>query len=408
MKENIVLKNSVKIHQIKDDKFQSVYASLKIVFKMKAFQNTTANLLAQMMSDRLTTNPSKASIAQRLDMLYGAKIGSTTYSMGSYQVIDLSVVAIAEHFVDTDLFQEQLNLLADMLYEPLLNEETFSEALKNMRLNHSRIKENPSQYAIVEAFKSAGAGQTFSLTALGNLEDLDSVTLQDVKDLHQLCINDFNKEIYTVGPIPDNADYTRFEIGNSASVSDALLKTNITPATEEVMYRGKQTELVLVFETDITPLSEDYAAYLVYIAHLGQLPSSLLFQVVREQHSLCYSIYSSRQIFDGIFYIATGVNDSNKDKALDLINEQIEIMKTDVHDVSAARQYLIMQMEGVNENQKSYTSHIFRNAMLGIENSVEEIQEAIAKVSAEDVQCVAKSVKPGFVYAYRGEHNEEN
>ena len=227
MKENAVLNNDIKVTKVKDDKFQSVYASLKIAFKLKEHQNTCGNILAQMMSDRLEKNPSKDAIAKRLDLLYGTKIGSTTYSMGSYQIIDLSVQAIGEHFVDMDLFQKQLDLLADMLYEPLLTEATFTEAVKNLRLNYSRIKENPSQYALLEAFKEAGSGQTFSLTAMGNVDDLDMITLDDVKGLHQECVNSFYKELFVVGPYAKDADYSRFEQGESKPIHQALLKTEI-------------------------------------------------------------------------------------------------------------------------------------------------------------------------------------
>lgn len=408
MKQNIRLNNGVSIQLIKDEKFQSVYASLKVMFKMKTYQNTTANVLAQMMSDRLNSCTSKEAIAKRLDFLYGAKIGSTTYSMGSYQVIDLSVVAIAQKFVDVELYQEQLNLLAEMLYEPFLSQSSFDEACKNLRLTHHRIKENPSQYALIEAFKSAGEDQTFGLNSMGNIEDLDTLKLSDVQELHSRCVNEHAKEIFVVGPYTDNADYSMFEKGSSAPIEDALLETKVEKTYEEHSYQGNQTELVLVYETDISPLSDDYAAYLVFIAHLGQLPSSLLFQTVREEHSLCYSIYASRQIFDGIFYIATGINDRNKDKALGLINDQIEIMKNELQDVSSAKQFLSMQMEGVKENQKAHASHLFRNSMLNIEEEVDGIQSKIATVSSEDVMKVAQKVKDGFVYAYRGESNEEN
>lgn len=408
MKENAVLNNGIRVTKVRDDKFQSVFASFKIAFKLKKYQNTCANVLAQMMSDRLEKNPSKDEIAKRLDLLYGTKIGSTTYSMGSYQIIDLSVQAIAEHFVDMDLFQEQLNLLADMLYEPLLSEASFTEAVKNSRLNFNRIKENPSQYALLEAFKESGKGQTFELTAMGNVDDLDTITLDDVKSLHQECVNGFYKELFVVGPYAKDADYSRFEQGESKPIHDALLKTVIDDKTKEVMHPGNQTELVLVYETAITPLSPNYASYLVFIAHLGQLPSSLLFQTVREQHSLCYSIYASRQIMDGIFYIATGVNDRNVEKTLNLIEAQIDIMKNEVQDVSAAKHYLSMQMEGVKENQRAYVSHIFRNSMLDLDEDVNDIQNAIEAVTSESVMEIAKQVKRGFIYAYRGEAHEED
>lgn len=407
MKQIKELKNGVKIHQINDQKFQAVYASLKISFKMESYQNTVAHILSQMMSDRLESHDTKTKMAKRMDLLYGTKISSNTYSMGSYQVIDLSVVSISQDYVKSPLLQDQTDLLADMLYQPLLNQSSFEEACKNLKLLHSRIKDNPAQYAVIEAFKEAGKGQTFEMTSLGNIEDLDKVTLVDVIAFHDKCIHEFHKEIYMVGPQNHPVSFDRFELGNSQKIDKVLLDTQVEEKRMDVKHKGNQTELVMLFETDINPLSHNYAAYLVYIAHLGQLPSSLLFQVVREEHSLCYSIYAARQIFDGIFYIATGINDKNIEKTLELINQQLDTMKSGKIDIEAAKKYLVMQMEGVSENQKAYASHDFRNALLGIDTSVEAIQEAIENVSLEAVVEVAQSIKPGFVYAYRGENNEE-
>ena len=121
MKHTKKLSNGISVHLINDAKFQEVYMSLKIMFPMEARTNTIANLLSRMMDDRFESCPSKLLMSQRLDMMYGAKTASQTYSVGKYQVIDLGILAIHDDFVKDDLFNRQLEFLSEALYAPLRN-----------------------------------------------------------------------------------------------------------------------------------------------------------------------------------------------------------------------------------------------------------------------------------------------
>lgn len=410
MKHTKKLSNGISVHLINDAKFQEVYMSLKIMFPMEARTNTIANLLSRMMDDRFESCPSKLLMSQRLDMMYGAKTASQTYSVGKYQVIDLGILAIHDDFVKDDLFHRQLEFLSEALYAPLLNEATLQEAKNNLTTSFDQIKDQPSQFASFRAFELAGKDQLFGLTSMGHREDIAGITLEEVKAFHDKVINVFAKEIYIAGRMDnlDSIDLSRFDKGSANSIENALLDTRIEAARVDEFYSGSQTELVLVYETQITPKHPLYYAYLVYIAYLGQLPSSLLFQNIREKHSLAYSIYSTRRIFDGIFAIVTGINDKNIDQTCDLIQEQLDDLKTQDFDFESAKSYLILQLESVQEKQKPWSDHVFRNQVLGIDQDVSDIQEALSKVTAEDVQTVAKMTGQPFIYAYRGENHESN
>lgn len=406
MNEELKLQNGTQIHLINEEKFHEVYLSLKIVLKLERKTNTMANLLTRMMGDRLIDNPTKTSLAKRHDMLYGAKTSALTYTLGTYQVIDLGIKMIHERFTNEPLLDEQIKLLEDMYLYPLLNEQTLEEAKKNLRMSHMHVKENASQNALIKGFKNAGAGQLFELNALGDLDDLESITLEDIKGLHQACIHEFNKQIYLVGGINRTCDFKAFNVGMSKPIADALFKTSIENTYKEERYRGSQSELVCIYQTSITPYDDLYYAYLVFIAYLGQLPTSLLFQNIREKHSLCYSIYASRQVFDGIFYIATGVNDNNVDKTLALIEEQFEIIRNESLDIQAAINYLDLSLEGNSERIKSIADHTFRNNMLEVDESIESMQAKIRDVTEADVKAVLNTIRKPYIFAYRGEKND--
>ena len=408
MKQKKTLENGLVTHIIKDDKFQEVFMSLKIMFPLEEKLNTTANLLSRMMGDRLETSPSKKEMSYRLDMMYGAKSSSSSYSIGSYQVIDVSMLAIADSFVNDDLMSQQLTFMKDTLLHPLLNEKTLQEAKNNLKMTFAHIKDNPSQYAMTQGFKHAGEGQVFGLTSMGNAEDIDAITLDDIYACHEMLINKAHKQLYIVGPVSFDLNLDIMNVGTSEPLNKVLINTHIDAKLLEEHYDGAQTELVLVYETDIDPHHPLYHAYLVYIATLGQLPSSLLFQNIREKHSLAYSIYASRRMFDGVFAILTGINDKNLDQTIALIQEQIDYLKTGEIDIESAKSYLILQLESIMEKQKPWSDHVFRNEILGLDTDVSEIQTELAKVSIDDLRAVANMVKAPFIYAYRGGHDESN
>ncbi|WZU02991.1 hypothetical protein MGH68_09320 [Erysipelothrix sp. D19-032] len=123
---------------------------------------------------------------------------------------------------------------------------------------------------------------------------------------------------------------------------------------------------------------------------------------------MAYSIYASRQLFDGVMIIATGINDRNLDKTLTLIQEQFEIMKQESLDIQPAIQYLNLGLEGTTENLKRIADRQFRNELLGVDESIEALQEKIANVTVEQVKEVIDHLGAPFTYAYRAQAGGEN
>lgn len=406
MTDSIKMRNNITIHKINEPKFNEVLVNMKISMPLQAYQNTVASLLVRMIGDRTTTYPTKLAVRENLDTMYGTKTSSHTYTLGTQQVMDISIKSIHSRFVDEDLIEMQLNLLKEMVYAPLLNEQTLAEAKVNMKHHHARIKESTSSFAMQQAFMNAAPGTLLEINSMGNLEDIDTVTLEEIKHLHDLVINDFTKDIIIVGDVADVTSFEMFEEGFSKEREKALYASKVDGGSLEVHHPGSQTELILIYSTDITPSHSLYGAYLVFCALLGQLPSSYLFQNIREKNSLAYSVYSSRQVYDGLMYIATGINDENLDKATTLIHEQFEIMKHDTLDIESAIRYLTMSLEGTFERLKPIADHTYRNIALQTNESVADLQDKLKDVTEYDVKRVMDHLSKPFIFAYRGDNNE--
>jgi predicted Zn-dependent peptidase len=91
---------------------------------------------------------------------------------------------------------------------------------------------------------------------------------------------------------------------------------------------------------------------------LGENMSSRLFQTVREEHGLAYSIYSGNSFFDdaGDIVISAGLDADNLEKTLKIIAREMKRLATDLAppaELRRARDYLCGQMDLSLENSEN-------------------------------------------------------
>lgn len=398
------LKNGMHFEWIPDSKFNEVALNLRVFFPLKKFDRSVANLLTLMMDDRTLINPTKQSMSTRLDLLYGLKTRVSTYGLGQYQIIDIQAYGIAERFVDEALLEKQITLLKELFFQPLISEQSLLEAKKNMKQQHKRLNENPSSKALLNAFALAGDHQSLALSSMGDLNDLDRIDLNTINEFHKRLVSEFPKSFIVSGDLkPIDLDGV-FENAKSEEFELAYQAANIDEKYFEETHKGSQTELVLIYETDVLPGSVDSIKHLLYTAYLGQLPTSLLFQELREKHSLCYSVHARRFVFDGIMVIQTGIDDKNVDFALEIIQEQIDAMKTEINGLDDVKKAIISSLDGSKENIHSLNSRAFSDLLSQNDDDIDALIKQVEAVSEEDIMSVAKTITKPFIYAYRGEN----
>lgn len=391
------------IYVLQDEKFNEVLVSLRLIFDLNQDDVTKALVLTQIFNDRLEKYPTKKLMTQLKDELYGAKLNARTYSVGKHQIIDLSILGINEKFVDEDLHKEYIKVLEEVFYHPLINDITLKEAKKNVYQQLKRSEENPSTYAFYKALQLAGKGQVFGISMLGYENDLNDISVKSINSFHKNIIEAAYKEIYMVG------DVELIQVdGLNPLKKPSVNKTKLTPGYHHETYPSTQSEIIQFYETDINPAHPLYYAYLTFIAYLGQSPSSLLFQNIREKESLCYSIYASQLIYDGVFFISTSIDANNEEKVIDLISKQFDLIKNDNLDLTSTKRYLKNQFEGLSESTRQLLEFKFRNNRLNQDTTKNDLIKSFMAVEVEDVKAVIEHIKEPFTFVYRGVNNEKN
>ncbi len=133
---------------------------------------------------------------------------------------------------------------------------------------------------------------------------------------------------------------------------------------------------------------------MVVNAILGGNMSSRLFQKVREEYGLAYSIYSYANTYhkNGSFVIYAGLNADSLCRALELIGGEIKLLKSEkltTEEISTAKEQLkasvIMGLEGMSARMSSYGKGIlFENKIRSMEDTIHMI-DSVSQASAAEI-----------------------
>ena len=180
-------------------------------------------------------------------------------------------------------------------------------------------------------------------------------------------------------------------------------RPNFTPAdakqtTPRLRFHKKnteQTQLALGIRTCSRHDDRRFALRLLNVM-LGENMSSRLFQVVREDNGLAYSICSSLGFFDdvGALNVSAGVETEKLEKALKLIIGELAIFTEQLpskSELRRARDYIFGQLDLNLENTENQMTWLGEQYLgYGKVVSPEEVKNRIAEVKPSEIRAVAR------------------
>lgn len=334
-----------------------------------------------------TENRSAKRIAEELDAVGGQLNAFTTKEYTCYyaKVLD-------EHF---DL---AVDVLTDMLFNSKIAEQDV-EREKNVILEEIKMYEDAPDELVHDMFaKTIWSGHPLGRPIIG--------TTETVSSFNNLDLREYMKQHYTPN---------RLVISVAGNITHQQVVEKLTPLlaklsgeqvtrqmehpnpAAEVNCRSKETEQVhMVIGAPGLSLGHDD----VYIAQvvntiLGGGLSSRLFQEIREQRGLVYTVYSYHSSYydTGIFGVYAGLSKQNVNQAMELIFKEINDLKRNgvsKEELQRAKDQLkgnlLLSMESVN----THMSRLGKSELyLGKVYSPEEIVERLNRVTVEDTVRVA-------------------
>ncbi|MEX2588024.1 MAG: pitrilysin family protein [Actinomycetota bacterium] len=289
-------------------------------------------------------------------------------------------------------------VLCDMLQDSVLAESDI-EAERNVILEELAMHEDTPEDLVHDAF----AETLFGDHPLGReiMGTVDSVKAIDRPALHR-----FYETNYTT------ADVTVSAAGNVSheqvlDLVGAAFPTGESGQTARARHRGESASRLRVLDRSTEQAHivvgglgyharhRDRFAWGVLDNLLGGGTSSRLFQSIREDRGLAYSVFSYRTMFSevGSYAIYAGTGPANARRVLDLITAELDSVlegKVTEQELAVSKGQLTGSLVLALEDSASRMARLGKSAMAGGELlSIDEILDAVQGVTIEEVQRVA-------------------
>ncbi len=411
----ITYQNQVHLHVLNVKKFKDITVSVRFLNDLKKETVTLKSLLSIMLQDRCQKYDTKQKMSTQLDLLYGAGCSTKIMGFGQSQVLELKSRVLNDLYVNEGLFEKQLDLIYEIIFSPLLIEETLQEAKRVLKDYLARVSDNPAQYAVKKALEISGEGYPLSVSVHGSFSQIETVTLQDIKDEYERMMQKDQIDIFVIGQMSDVSvvDLVKRKLPFVDRSHD--LKTEYTLDTKkyqeiEQYKKTQQTTMVLVYNSSISISHPLYWPLRVANALLGQLPTSKLFQEVREKNSLCYSIYSSVIAFEGVLYISVGIDDKNIEITKQLIKKQVQDMQAGIYtqnEIDVSKRMIINSLYSSLDDKNSMVSLAYQNKLLDKHDTVDVLIEKIQNTTKEQMIEAMNLIHLNTVFLLRKDENHE-
>lgn len=413
----------MKVYKINNDKFKSIYISYNFTMEVKensVFSNNA--VLGALMAKSSRKYQTQKEIEKYLNSLYGANYDVNVEKYGDLYNLEFRIEYINKKFLpgNEDLLENILNFLKEMIYNPAdWTDENIKREKEFILERINERKDEKLKYGVQRAEELLCKDEPFGVFLYGDQDNVQNVD----KDVLKNAYSELLKSCVTViisGNLEgyDNIEETFNEVFkniefSSKEVNDLIYNTKRESdnKTEEVKEYQDTTQSVLSLGLRIKDCTiDDFYALNLYNAILGTTPSSKLFQNVREKESLAYTVRSRYYRFKDIIVIFAGINKENYQKAVDVIKEQIEAIKTgeiSKEEFESAKDSLMADLLEWKDSKIAMAKMKFANiiAFKDADITVEDMRERMSKVTLEDIIRVANLVSVEKIFVLGGVDN---
>lgn len=385
------------MNYISSNKFSDVSVAIRTQLPLERSTITAYNILVYMLKTKTELFKTKQALISNLNEAYGMKLACGLSSYGADLILTTRIQYIRSDWIEEEDYIHKVKEITDqVLFYSVLDEASFEEAKYLYRNKLTRILDDPDGLAIYTCLTTLNTNHEISIPIQGSLDDLDQLTLQDIQNVYSAYLK-ADKHIFVCGCLDEEMKTYLERMDSSSKLNSTRSLLPILDYQEEIIEKNiSQSSIALVYATSTDILSEDYYKMFVMNSLLGQSPTSLLFEEVREKHSLCYSISSYLIQFDGALIITLGTNKENIEKAIDLINQQIQRiidLDFDPELLNTAKKDCIDSLIVAQDYPFSQIDQRFMDVLLSRDTDRDKKIKNIQKVSLEDVSAAAKKLK---------------
>jgi predicted Zn-dependent peptidase len=297
-----------------------------------------------------------------------------------------------------------LDLLGDLVLHPTFTPDDIARE-QGVILEEIKMDEDNPDYLVHETFtQNFWKGDALGRPILGTVKTVSSFTQQIVFDFYAGRFTPRNMVFSAAGHLDHDSFVAQVaeQFSGLAASSESPLRKLPSPATHPhiTLKRKRSLEQVQLCLGVPAPAVDSPARYAVYLLNtmLGGGMSSRLFQTIREDRGLAYSIYSETSPFrdTGALSIYAGASVDKTPEVLRLTIEELRRLKEEPvpeAELKRAKDQLKSNIVLGLESSSSRMSNLARQEMyFGRFFSIEDIVEQVETISPGDVQSLAREL----------------
>lgn len=397
-------------------KFKTSVLSAHLVMPLQKETASANALLPAVLRRGITRCPDMESLSAALDTLYGAQIDYTVRKKGERQCVGFVASVIDDAFAPAGekLLEPVADLLGELFLDPVTRNGHFlAEYVDSEKQNLidaiRAIRNDKQDWADVRLVQEMCAREPYGVLRLGDEESVARLNQHKLFDHYRTVLSTSRMELFYCG----SAGQKRVEAALRRAF--AALPRGIVAADVPICrIAAPQEPRYLTEEMEVTQgkLSmgwrcdtDDVPAMIMANLLFGGTSNAKLFLNVREKLSLCYYASSSYARSKGLMTVSSGIETKDFQKAHDEILHQLALVQQgqwEDWEWQGALATMCSSLTSLSDSQGAMENYYLGQTATGVEETPEELMDALRQVTPERVQQAAQSCRLDTVFFLKG------
>ena len=418
----------VELTCITTGKFKTGCLTFNMINALDRSDAACSALLPRVLRRGSAALPDMELIAAALDDLYGVRVEPIVRKKGELHCVGFYCDFPDDRFIPGrgsnpgggSILEEAVSLVGGLLLSPdmrggLLREDYVASEKSNL-IDDIRASINDKRgYSIDRLLEEMCAGEAYGVNKLGDEKQAQAITPESLTAHYNTMTANSMIRIFYCG----TAEPSRVESAIRSGLAGLPERGAVTqPKTDVILYPAggaprrftetldvNQGKLTVGYRLGAQMETPDYPAMMVFNTLFGGSVTSKLFLNVREKLSLCYYASSMLDRHKGVMVVASGVDFSNFEKALDEIQTQLRHIKNgDVseRELDSAKQAIFTSIKSSMDSPGGLEELYFDRSVAAVAYDPEKLCEMVEAVTLERVVGVASGIETDSVYFLNG------
>jgi len=286
-----------------------------------------------------------------------------------------------------------IDILSDMIVNSKLDEKEIGREMPVVLNEIHSIEDSPDEKAHEIYLKLMWDNHPLANRITGEEENVRAITYDSLTHYYRKRYHPVNLIISIAGNINIDEVYIYLENIFGKLKSEKILAERKKPVervfADQIKSKFAQVHIYAGTVYTASPMLEEYYDMVVFSTLMGESISSRLFQVLREEKGLCYSVYSFRTYFSDIaqWTVYASTTPSDLDKLLTSLRVEIEKVrksKPGNQEIEDAKTHLLGGITIAKEDMETRMKrlarqYILRGRIFNFRESVDQINRVDKK-----------------------------